>query len=135
MLNDSIRVRRASSSSFAFKYTEIYAGAYIGRVAGRIYYSPSYRAGGPPTLYGEFDAGFEPAANWHVSGHVGLLTYLGSNYFYRAGAMHRDWRVSAVRRFGRFELHSALSGGGPSTYNSYRVHKKLALTVGTSVSL
>jgi hypothetical protein len=87
-----------------------------------------------PTLYGELEAGFEPADMWRLSGHVGVLTYLEGNYYYRGGRTHRDWQVSLARQFGRVEVHSALSGGGPSTYQGYRLHKKVALTAGASVA-
>jgi len=117
-----------------FDYTEVHAGGYFGPVMGRLSYSPDYRRAGQATLYSEIEAGFEPRRNWHVSGHLGLLTYLNSSGIYRSGETHSDWRVSAQRRFGRLEVHSTLSGGGPSHYYGYRVHKKLALTVGTSFS-
>jgi uncharacterized protein (TIGR02001 family) len=129
------QIRSAEANRRGFDYTEFYAGGYVGSVMGRLSYSPDYRAAGQSTLYGEIEAGFEPRRDWHVSGHVGLLTYLNSSRIYRAGDTHRDWRISLQRRFGRFELHSGLSGGSPSSYYRYRVHKKLALTVGTSFSL
>lgn len=128
------QIRSAESGKPDFKYTELYGGASLGPLTGRLYYSPSYRAGGLPTLYGEIDAGIEPADKWRVSGHVGMLTYLDGNYFYRSRGTHQDWRVSVSRQFGRFEIHSALSGGGPSSNQGYRLHKKAALTVGASVS-
>lgn len=128
------QIGSAESDKPGFKYTEFYGGGSVGPVTGRLYYSPHYRAGGLPTLYGELDAGFEPADNWRLSGHVGVLTYLDGNYLYRAGRTHRDWRVSLARQFGRVEVHSALSGGGPSTYQGYQLHKKAALTAGASLS-
>ena len=132
VLRSQIRASRAYRPGF--DYTELYAGGYFGPVMGRLSYSPDYRQAGQATLYSEIEAGFEPRHNWHVSGHLGLLTYLNSAGFYHGGDTHSDWRISAQRRFGRLELHSTLSGGGPSHYYGYRVHKKLALTVGTSFS-
>ena len=117
-----------------FKYTEFYAGAFVGPVSGRIYYSPDYRHAGQSTLYGELEAGFEPKANWRVSGHVGMLTYLNSPSIYDSGSTHRDWRISVLRQFGSFEIHAAFSGGGPSRYHGYSVHKTPVLTAGTSFS-
>lgn len=128
------QIRSAGADRRGFDYTEIYAGGYVGPVMGRLAYSPDYRGAGQATLYSELEAGFEPRRDWHVSGHVGLLTYLNSSGFYHAGDTHRDWRMTVQRRLGRLELHSALSGGGPSHYYGYRVHKELALTVGTSFS-
>jgi uncharacterized protein (TIGR02001 family) len=128
------QIGSAGADRRGFDYTEFYAGGYVGPVTGRLSYSPDYRAAGQSTLYSELEAGFEPRRDWHVSGHVGLLTYLNSSGIYRAGDTHRDWRINLQRRFGRFELHSGVSGGSPSSYYGYRVHKNLALTVGTSFS-
>lgn len=127
------QIRSAYSTGSGFEYTEVYAGAYVGPVTGRLYYSPDYRRANSSTLYGELEAGFEPAAKWRVSGHVGLLTYLSSTIFYRSGETHRDWRVSVGRQLGRAELHAALSGGGPKTYYGYALHRKAVFTVGGSV--
>jgi len=128
------QIRSAVNYAPGFKYTEVYAGAYVGPVAGRIYYSPDYRTGGRSTLYGELEAGFEPARNWRLSAHVGLLAYLTTRGFYHQGNTHRDWRIGVSRQFGNFEIHSALSGGIPYEYFGRRVHKKVAATVGASVS-
>jgi uncharacterized protein (TIGR02001 family) len=128
------QIRAARRGGPGFDYTEVYAGAYVGRVTGRVYYSPDYRFDGMSTVYGELETGFEPKENWRVSGRVGMLVYLKSAGFYEAGETHQDWRISVSRQIGKFEVHSALSGGGPSEYYGYRVHKKTALTVGASVS-
>jgi len=128
------QIRSSVQYSPGFKYTEVYAGAYIGPVVGRLYYSPDYRTGGRSTLYGELEAGFEPARNWRLSAHVGLLTYLNSRGIYRGGDTHRDWRIGVSRQFGNIEIHSALSGGKPYEYSGFRVHKKVAATAGASFS-
>lgn len=128
------QIRSAVQYSPGFKYTEIYAGAYVGPVVGRIYYSPDYRTGGRSTVYGELEAGFEPARNWRLSAHAGLLTYLNSRGIYQGGDTHRDWRIGVSRQFGNFEIHSALSGGKPYEYSGFRVHKKVAATAGASFS-
>ena len=126
------QIRSAYPPTKGYEYTEFYTGASVGRVTGRIYYSPDYR-GYKSTLYGELEAGFEPAAHWRLSGHVGLLTYLNTTRIYRAGDTHHDWQVSAGRQLGRAEVHAALSGGGPRTYYGYALHKKAVFTVGASV--
>ena len=128
------QIRAAVPGAAGFKYTEVYAGAYVGPVTGRIYYSPDYRTRSQSTLYGELEAGFEPVPKWRLSGHVGLLTYLNSSILYRAGDSDRDWRVSVSRQLGRLELHAALSKGGPDIYYGYRLHRKAALVVGGSVN-
>jgi uncharacterized protein (TIGR02001 family) len=123
------QIRSATPGGLDFKYTEFYAGAYVGPVAGRIYYSPDYRTSGQSALYGELEAGFEPAAKWRVSGHVGLLKYLNTTEYWKGGESHRDWRVTVGRRFGKFEVHSALSGGGPTYYGP---HHNPRLSIGGS---
>ena len=128
------QIRSANARHPGFRYTEVYAGAFVGPVSARLHYSPDYRSYGQSTLYGELDAGFEPRPSWRLSGHVGMLMYLNSASIYEAGSTHQDWRVSVSRQFGNFEIHTALSGGGPSRYYGFRVHKKTALTAGASVS-
>jgi hypothetical protein len=126
------QLRSAYPPSNGFEYTEFYTGASVGPVTGRVYYSPDYR-GYKSTLYGEVEAGFEPLSRWRLSGHLGLLKYLDSTRFYRAGDTHHDWQVSLTRQLGRAEVHAALSGGGPRTYYGYALHKKAAFTVGASL--
>lgn len=128
------QIRSAYPGGLGYKYTELYLGAYAGPVAARLYYSPDYRTSGQSTLYGEVEAGFEPAKNWRLSGHVGLLTYLSTTQYWESGETHRDWRISLARQFGRFELHTALSGGGRRTYYGGRLHDRAALTFGGSAS-
>lgn len=128
------QIGSAYAGGLGYKYTELYVGAYAGPIAGRLYYSPDYRTSGQSTLYGELEAGFEPAKNWRLSGHVGLLTYLNSSRYWESGETHRDWRISLARQFGGFEIHSALSGGGRRTYYGGRLHKQAAFTIGGSAS-
>ena len=128
------QIRAAPGQSLGFDYTEAYAGASAGPLTGRIFYSPDYRTGSQSTLYGELEAGFAPLPDWRLAGHVGLLTYLNSPTFYRAGDTHKDWWVSLVRQLGKLEVHAAVSAGVPYAYSAYRVHKKVAFTVGSSFS-
>jgi uncharacterized protein (TIGR02001 family) len=129
------QIRASSRYRQSYHYTEIYAGAAVGRVVGRIYYSPDYRSHGVSTLYGELETGFEPARDWRVSGHVGSLLYLTDAPYREAGSTHQDWRISVARRLGRMEIHSAFSGGGPGVrYYGYYRTEKAAFTVGASVS-
>ena len=125
------QVRSAYPGGLDFKYTEIYAGAYVGPVVGRIYYSPDYRTSGQSTLYGEIEAGFEPIPKWRLSGHVGMLTYLNTSEYWKGGQTRRDWRVSLGRQLGKFEIHSAVSGGGTVFYGNRR-HSGPVATVGGS---
>ena len=135
-----LRSQIRSSGHYArpYHYTEIYAGAAVGPVVGRIHYSPDYRGHGVSTLYGDLEAGFEPAKDWRVSGHVGLLTYLDNRPYQAGGATHHDWRLSVSRQLGRFEVHGALSGGGPDDHYyhdyGYRDRHDPVVTAGASVS-
>jgi uncharacterized protein (TIGR02001 family) len=118
-----------------YRYTEFYAGASVGPVVGRVYYSPDYRGGTGSTVYGELETGFEPAPEWTISAHVGLLAHLDATSYQGTKSAHEDWRISVSKRFGRLEIHSILSGGGPGEqYLGYRKSHKAALTAGASVS-
>ncbi len=129
------QLRASTRRGRAYHYTEVYAGAAVGRVVGRLYYSPRYRSHGVSTIYGELESGFEPARDWKVSGHVGLLTYLDERPYGIKGSTHHDWLVSVSKQIGRLEVHTALSGGGPGrVYSTYREHPKPVVTAGASVS-
>ena len=60
------QIRSAYPGGIDFKYTEIYAGAYVGPVSARLYYSPDYRTSGQSTALrrdrGRFRAVAEMAA-------------------------------------------------------------------------
>lgn len=129
------QIRGATDGALGFDYTQFYAGTYVGPVSARLSYSPDYRRAGQSTVYGQLEAGFEPGTDWRVSGHAGMLVYLTTAGFYQAGETHRDWRFSVTRQLRPAEVHAALSGGGPSSYYGYRLHKNVALTIGTSVAL
>ena len=128
------QIRAASPEVSSFKYTEIYAGAFVGPVSGRVYYSPDYRTERQSTLYAELEAGFEPVHNWRVSGHVGLLTSLGSSAGSRAEGSHADWRISVARQLGNVEVHAILSSKTNEQYERYRSDTKPTLTLGASLS-
>lgn len=126
------QIRSPRPRSYGFEYTEFYTGASVGPVTGRVYYSPDYR-GYKSTLYGEVEAGLQPLPRWRLSAHLGVLTYLNTTAFYRAGDTHHDWQLSVGRQLGHAEVHAALSGGGPRTYYGYGLHKKAAFAVGASL--
>lgn len=128
------QIGAASSDRQAVKYTEVYMGGYVGPVSGRIYYSTEYRKEGQATLYGEIEAAFEPRRNWRVSGHVGLLTYLGSSPYARPGQTHGDARITVGRQFGKVEVHTAVSTKTTEQYDRNRTRQRLALTLGASLS-
>lgn len=124
------------STGRAAHYTEGYVGITRRQLTARVYYSPDYFYKDYESLYGELEAGFDPAPNWRISGHVGALKYVSlPDHFYGSRATRYDWRVGASRQFGRFEIHAALSGGGPGKqYYRYGRHNLTALTAGASFS-
>lgn len=121
----------ATRGAEAFRYTEVYAGGYLGPVSGRVYFSPDYR-GRNQTLYAELNADAEPAAGWRVSGHLGLLTYLRSSGGDRSADRRKDWRLSLARTLGRFEVHAALVRGDWDKYARYRSRAGATVTIGAS---
>ena len=128
------QIRAASPETPSFKYLEVYAGGFVGPVSGRVYFSPAYRSEHQPTLYGELEAGFEPVRNWRLSGHIGLLTYLGSSARSGAGSTHLDGRISIARKLGQFEVHAILSTRTTEQYEAYQAHAKPSVTFGGSMA-
>ena len=128
--------RAPDRNSRGHKYTEVYLGIASDPFSARIYYSPDYNRGDVSTLYGEVEATFRPAKHWRLNGHVGSLLYLSTPAQYLPGREARyDWRVGVSRELGSFDLHAALSGGGPGKeYYSGELHSKIALTAGASWS-
>ena len=130
--------RAPYSGGTSTRYTEGYVGVTAHSISARIFYSPDYRASNAPTFYGELDTMFQPAPDWRVSAHVGALVYAdGRPSYYRGYQVSHDirydWRFGLSRRFGRFEAHAALSGGGPGkTCSSGGAHDRTALTAGAS---
>lgn len=126
--------RSPDRASRPHNYTEIYLGLASGPFAARVYYSPDYDQSDLSALYAEVEATFRPATNWRVNGHLGSQVRLSTRAQYLAGrAAHYDWRLSVARELGSFDLHAALSGGGPGKdYYSGSFHRKVALTAGAA---
>jgi uncharacterized protein (TIGR02001 family) len=117
-----------------WRVTEIYLGLGTDEFTGRISYSPHYFISHTSTLYAEAEAAFEPAPEWRLNAHVGALLYLESPYFFRHDAYY-DWRLGASRRLGNFDIHAAVSGGGPGKdYYGSKPRNRTAVTVGASWS-
>ena len=91
------------------RYTELYLGLTGPHVSARVNYSPDYFRAGTSTLYAEVEGGFEPAADWIVSAHAGLFSYLGAWPAFLPRNRY-DWRIGATRRFGATGVHLDLSG-------------------------
>ncbi len=92
-----------------YDYTEFYVGLALPNVAARLSYSPGYYFNTTQTLYGEIDAGFEPAPEWFLSAHAGALTHLDTPPIFVAKRTY-DWRIGASRQFGPYGVHLDLSG-------------------------
>ena len=123
------RYRWGNQPNPSSRRTEAYVGVTVKDVGARLSYSPHYFEEGISMLYGEVEAGFQPAPDWRLSAHAGLLTLLevpGAS----GGATRRDWRVGISRQWGAFEIHSALSGGGPDL----GTHGATVITVGASIN-
>ena len=115
-------------------YDEAYVGLNAHNISARVSYSPHYFRPGATTLYGEVEAGFQPAAKWRLSGHAGVLKYLTAPEYFDDRTRF-DWRLSASREFGRLELHSALSGGSARRRYSYHTGDSgIALTAGATLN-
>lgn len=128
--------RSPDRESRPHNYTEVYLGLASGPFSARVYYSPDYEHAYVSSLYAEVEATFRPATNWRVNGHLGTQVYLATPAQYHAGhAARYDWRLSVARELGSFDLHAALSGGGPGKeYYSGGLHSKITLTAGASWS-
>jgi uncharacterized protein (TIGR02001 family) len=126
--------RSPDRASRPHNYTEIYLGLASGPFSARVYYSPDYDQADISALYAEVEATFRPATNWRVNGHLGSQLYLATPAQYLARhAARYDWRLGVARELGRFDLHAALSGGGPGKdHYSGSFHGKVALTAGAA---
>jgi hypothetical protein len=92
-----------------YDYTEVYLGVAVPNVSARLSYSPDYYRNGMQALYAEVDGGFEPAPDWFLSAHAGVLTYLDTPPSYVAKRRY-DWRLGVSRQLGRYGVHLDVSG-------------------------
>jgi len=128
--------RSPDRESRSHNYTEVYLGLASGPFSARVYYSPDYDQADVSSFYAEVEATFRPATNWRLNGHLGSQIYLVTPTPYLGGRAARyDWRLGVARELGSFDLHAALSGGGPGKdYYSGSFHGKVSLTAGASWS-
>jgi uncharacterized protein (TIGR02001 family) len=114
------------------RYTELYLGVASPHLSARVNYSPDYYRADTPTLYAEVEGGIEPAADWLLSAHAGVFTYLDRPPYYLPRERY-DWRIGATRRFGATGVHLTLSGrvqGTPSLAATNATALVLGLTHG-----
>jgi uncharacterized protein (TIGR02001 family) len=112
-------------------YTEAYLGLISHGLSAHIYYSPDYLSRGVSTVYGEIDDSIEVVAQFRLNAHLGVLGYLDAPAAAPARDTQYDWRLGASRQFGVFDVHAAVTGGGPGHDFYYgRTRSKTALVVG-----
>jgi len=120
------------------EYTEAYVGMTMQPITARLSLSPDYLRRGAWTLYGEVEAGVRPGPNWRLSAHAGTLIHLREGAYVPDAPpprQHYDWRLMASRQIGWFDVHAAISGGGPGEdYYEEQPHARTRLTVGASWS-
>jgi uncharacterized protein (TIGR02001 family) len=98
------------TGSSDYRYHELYAGLSGERVAGRVYYSPSYY-GDAATVYAELNGSVPLRDGLALVGHVGLLHPLGSA---EDEARRRlDLRVGLSLDSGNWNFQLALLANGP----------------------
>jgi uncharacterized protein (TIGR02001 family) len=116
-------------------YTEFFVGLTRHRVSARVYYSPDYLRSGTTSVYVELEAALIRSEKWHLSAHAGRLFYPTLAPAYVNFRDQYDWRLSLSRDVHGFELHAALSGGGPGDdFYAAGSHPRTALVVGVSHS-
>jgi uncharacterized protein (TIGR02001 family) len=94
----------------AYRYHELYAGLAADRLAGRVYYSPSYY-GDAATVYAELNGSAPLRDGLALVGHLGLLNPLGSA---EDEARRRvDLRVGLSLDSGNWNLQLALLANLP----------------------
>ena len=101
-------------------YTEAYLGLVGDAWSSHIYLSPNYFGRGARTLYGEAEYTLPLPGEVYLGAHLGLLDVLSGAYRAARPPPEFDWRLTASRRFGAFDLHAAVSGGGPGAAIYYQ---------------
>jgi uncharacterized protein (TIGR02001 family) len=117
----------------ASRSTELYIGLLTHNLSARVYYSPNYYGPDNHILYGEIEGSVRLPFQLHLNGHVGLLGYLYAPEDGPRRATQYDWRLALSRRFGPFEVHAALSSGGPGKdYYNHSPRSRTTLTGGAA---
>jgi uncharacterized protein (TIGR02001 family) len=129
-------IRAAYDGGYPYTYTELYAGATRAPFSAYVFVSPNYFRSDFWTVYGQLEASVSPAEHWHLTAHVGSLNYVDTppQYTVRRKSLY-DWRLGVAREIGNFEIHAALTGGGPGRQYYYgESHSKTAIVAGASLS-
>jgi uncharacterized protein (TIGR02001 family) len=115
------------------EYEEAYVGVISQNLSSHIYYSPHYYYSGFSTVYGEIESAYGLPKKFRLGAHVGYLDYVAQPYGWRPRRDQYDWRLTLSRPIRSFDLHAALSGGGPGEqYYDNQLHRRTAFVVGAS---
>jgi uncharacterized protein (TIGR02001 family) len=115
------------------KYTEVYVGVISQNLSSHVYYSPHYYQHGAETVYGEVESSVGLPRKFRLSAHAGYLAYVERPYEPRRPRDQYDWRLSLSRPIRSFDLHAALSSGGPGKqFYDHGLHGRTALVVGAA---
>ena len=119
------------SGGYHTGYAEIYAGLSTRHLSFHLSYSPDYFRTDKKTLYSDLEGNIGTFAKIRLNAHFGVLTYVERPAYPASRPAQYDWRIGASRQFGAFDIHAALSGGGPGqdVYDQ-QAHTKTAFTVG-----
>jgi uncharacterized protein (TIGR02001 family) len=125
-----------SSGGPRTSYTEVYAGIARKELSSRIFFSPHYSEPGLWTAYGEVNGNLNPARNWSLDGHVGMLVPLrtpANGEKYRTAF---DWRLGVSRELGRVSLHLSWNQGARGrNYYGNPSHSGRGIIAGASLVL
>jgi uncharacterized protein (TIGR02001 family) len=124
---------RYASSGQAASYAEVYAGVITKAFSTRLSYSPNYLRGGASTFYGEVEKVVQPAPNWRLTAHVGVLAHVGAPGPTYSQHVQYDWRLGLARELGPVTLQAAWTSGGPGDdFYDGRAHSRSTLIFGAT---
>ncbi len=114
-------------------YTEIYAGFSKNNISTHIYYSPRYLDEDAAAVYVDIDGAVEPAKDWRLFGHAGVLMSLGRTAP-SGGRTRLDMRAGVARTYKAAELHLAWTASSRQPfYPEWRKQKRSTLEAGVAV--
>ncbi len=96
------------------RYNEAYVGLLGDHTSVHLYYSPSYFGGGLKTLYLDMSGAIEPAPDWRVFGHLGILAPLTGPIYPGVRRERFDASAGVARRIGNVDLSLSVSGISPN---------------------
>lgn len=103
---------RYFTGEYADRFTELYVGLVGRRISSHLYLSPDYDGNGGRSAYLEVNAQVLERGDWSLGTHVGILAPPREPG--RSWRPEVDWRVGAIRRFGRLAVGLQWVGSGPN---------------------